>query len=318
MSPVPGRDEGVRQRPPQGGCGAVVLALLALGGGGAAAAPPRVTVVHESRVTLGVRLFLTGGGADNASITETLSGVAGQKLALGRTIAAPGGPLVVLLSLTADPDEPRERCRVRVVSDARQGLQAARLDRAVFVPPDRVTLVDLWSAAAGRPRLVLALTAHWGDAPQARALKPGEQPVDFLIETALHIDGKKHVVDERRLTGLIGSPVEFDVRHEPGDEPVGPPAPDSTPDQGVDFRLQVLPETLLGDDLELSIRVTLLTTPAPSAAPPPAAADGSVATAPDRRDALTKRRLAMGEPADVIVPLASPGAALVVTITPYF
>ncbi len=273
---------------------------------------PRVTVTYETRVTLDARLFLTGGADEGATASQTLQGRAGEKLTLSRTVETPDGPLVLLLSLTADPDQPRERCRVRVVSDARQGVHTARLDRVVFLRAERAALIDLWSRGKGPPRLVLALSAHWTDAPQAMPLTAGATPVDFVIETALRVDGQVHVVDDRRLSGLVGSPVEFNFRHAPGEGLPGPPAPDETPDQGVDFRLHVTPESIQDEMLEVSAQVTLLTPPpAPGAAP-------AEAPPPDRRDALTKRRLGVGQSAEIVVPLRSDGAALVVKITAFF
>ncbi len=272
---------------------------------------PRVTVTYETRVTLDLRLFLTGGGDEGASLSQTLQGRAGEKLTLSHTVQTPDGPLVLLLALTADPDQPRERCRVRVVSDARQGVHTARLDRVVFLRAERAALIDLWRRGKGPPHLVLALSAHWTDAPQATALTAGVTPVDFVIETALRVDGQVHVVDERRLSGLVGSPVEFNFRHAPGEGLPGPPAPDEAPDQGVDFLLHVTPELIQNERLEVSAQVTLLTPPTPGAAP-------AEAPAPDRRDALTKRKLEVGQSAEIVVPLRTDGAALVVKITPFF
>jgi hypothetical protein len=234
---------------------------------------------------------------------------------LARTIDTPGGPLRVLLSLTPDPDEKNSQCLVRVVSDARRGPTVARVDRTIVVRPGRSAIIELWSAPDGANRLVLTLASRWADVPLVIAGVAGAQTVEFLVEPVIEFEGEEDQRPERRLTGIVGAPVRYSVHHKPAVPRPGAAPPEASaekpdPDREAEVLIELLPAAIEGDDLDLSVRITVEVQPPPGPDAP--------AAPPARRDTISRRKVASGETIALSVPLARPGPTLEIRITSFF
>ncbi len=276
--------------------GALIAACAALAGtpGGA---DPRIAVVHETRVALELRFDLLGvPGAK--PVVETLAGSPGQTLSLSRVLPLKGGPLRVFVAVTPTPQAARETCRVRIVADARWVGRNAVVDRTIEIHPERLSVVELWSAPNGPARLVMGVSGTWAEKPRVVNVVPGHEPVEFLVEGQLTVDGTRTNFEQRHLTGLVGSPVRYSFRSVAGG---------TDDDPGGEVMIELTPVALANGELELNARAAL----EPDAPP---GAGGK----PPRRETLTRDRLLPGASLDVVVPLAEPGHALVFRVTAYF
>jgi hypothetical protein len=284
-------------------CGALAAAFLPLPARGQVP----VSLIHETRVTLDLRFDLLGtSGVAPASLT--LSGAPGQTLSVSRVFDLKGGPLRLFVALTPDPDPVSERCRVHVVSDARWAGAGARIDRIIDVRPDRLTLIDLWSAPSGQARLVAGLTATWASRPRVVPVVPGHEPVEFVIEAQYSHDGQRVVVDQRHLSTLIGSPVRYMLRHS---AQAGAVAGSGEEDAalGGSLTLELDPRSARDGELEVAARASLESD---------AGGDAAEGTPPARREAMTTDRLLPASALEIVLPLAGPGQALVFRVTAYF
>lgn len=288
-----------------------VLAGLALLVAPVSAVPGavNVSVVRQTQVDLAVRLDVLPRPA--SSFAQTLTGAAGTTQSIATVLDAPGGPVRAFVAITPDPDQARERCRLRIVSEVRQGRRVARLDRTVEAAPERLGLIEIWSAPQGA-RLVLGYTASWAEKPRVVEIRPGTEPVDFAVEVALRTGEREQLLEERRLLGMVGSPVRYEYRR------AGSGCGDAAPClvENSTFRLDLSPDALDGDELDLGARLVLVTEQA--AAPGDAPAEGVTPAAPARRDGVARARLAPGEPLRVALPLGTGGQSLVVRVTPWF
>lgn len=269
------------------GCGRLIAAALAvLAGVCPAVAGPRVTVLRETRVTLDLRLDLFGEPR-SVPVAERLVTGAGGIASLNRTIETSGAPLSLFLALTPDPDPRRERCRVRVVARIVRAGMLSSFDRVVEVGADRSTLVDIWGTPDGRTRLVMGLTAWWSSVPRIVELRPGTRPVEFALVTALRAGGRDTVLEERNLAGLVGSPIRYSAVQDTGS---GETAEAVT--------IEITPHAIEEGQLDLAARVGI--------------------ESGERREAMTRRSIALGESVELVLAAFDPGESLVFRITPYF
>ncbi len=203
----------------------LVLAVgaLAPASPGTRAATPPLTLVHDVTVTLRVRLSLAGAPGGPKEVVETLQGPAGRTLSVSRVLEIPGEPLRVFLALTPEPDEGRGRCLVSLLSQARRSGRTSSVDRVLRLEPDRVTVVDLWSAPTGEGRLVLALTASWVSKPRLVPVTVGAEPVQFRVQQLVKEGGATELLDDRMLVGIVGSPIRTTIERIAA-RPMSPPA----------------------------------------------------------------------------------------------
>ncbi len=276
---------------------AMLCAACAALAGAPAGADPRIAVVRETRVTLELRFDLLGVPGTRP-VAETLTGNPGRTLSVSRVLPLKGGPLRVFVAVTPNPQAARESCKVRIVSDARWLGRSARVDRTLEIHPERLSVVELWSAPAGSARLVLGVSGTWSETPRVVQVVPGHEPVEFLVEGQLTVDGTRTNFEQRHLTGLVGSPVRYSVRTVAGEDDA---------DSGGEVMLELTPVALANGELELDARAAL----EPDALP-------GASEKPPRRESLTHDRLLPGSSLDVVVPLAEPGHALVFRVTAYF
>ncbi|HNX20661.1 MAG TPA: hypothetical protein PKG80_10395, partial [Acidobacteriota bacterium] len=268
-------------------------------------------VVHETVVSIETRLDLLGD-PHGATVAERLEGPAGSTISASKVVPTSGTPLRVFLALTPVPDVGRAECRVRVVATITSDSKTALFDRSVVVRPDRLKVFELWGDAAGRRRLVLGLSASWTDRPRVVPIVAGSEPVEFAVRTLIVRGAARQQIEERRLPGLVGTPVKMSMRREPGaavtragaaagkDEAkakAGPEEPaDETP---IEVELELAPLRISEGTLEVSAKLTTKSAAAP-------------------RAAIKEVRVASGESFDVEVDAGDAGEKLVFHVSCFF
>ena len=231
-------------------------------------------VVHETVVSLEMRLDVLGDPR-GGTIADRLEGVAGSTISTSKVVPTAGTPLRVFLALTPVPDLARAECRVRVVATIKSDSKMALFDRTVVVRPDRLKVFELWGDAAGRKRLVLGLSAAWADRPRVVPIVAGAEPVEFAVQTLIVRGTARQQIEERRLPGLVGTPVKMSMRHDPtayaprGDAAKGEAknAPEQPADASpIEVELELAPLRLAEGTLEVSAKLTTKSAAAPRAA----------------------------------------------------
>jgi len=249
-------------------------------------------VVHETVVSIETRLDLLGD-PHGATVAERLEGPAGSTISASKVVPTSGTPLRVFLALTPVPDVGRAECRVRVVATITSDSKTALFDRSVVVRPDR-------------------LKVSWTDRPRVVPIVAGSEPVEFAVRTLIVRGAARQQIEERRLPGLVGTPVKMSMRREPGaavtragaaagkDEAkakAGPEEPaDETP---IEVELELAPLRISEGTLEVSAKLTTKSAAAP-------------------RAAIKEVRVASGESFDVEVDAGDAGEKLVFHVSCFF
>ncbi|UCF66879.1 MAG: hypothetical protein JSV80_14000 [Acidobacteriota bacterium] len=225
-----------------------IVSLVWLGAASSALAAERpLTLVHETTVEVLVRLMLHDGGTVKTIKDEALIGAPGERLVVAERVALDGGQLAVGLILTARPDEDDSRCEVRLESEVRaDSAPIAHVSRDAIVDAGRLQLIELWGDGEMR-RLVLGMVVNWQQVPHLVEVTPGAEPIDIFVEVVLNDAGTPRVVERHRLSGLVGSPVQYVFRRIPG-------LPVEEPSTGR-LIVEILPHAIVDQRAELQIRV---------------------------------------------------------------
>lgn len=267
------------------------LAILLLAASPPALAESKLSVVHQTWVTLEVTVVAQDARGRTQQVKETVRGRVGERLAFATPIGGEGGEFIVGLVFFPRPDPQRGQLSVRVEADAQPPKQR-RVDstRTLTLTPGRVALSELWRAPTGKAAIVMAISGRWEEVPVLTAILPGAEPVDLVIEVVARDATGDTLLEQHRLGGVVGSPVGYAIGQNGGSAPAS--------DQ---LAIEVLPKLLSGSRLTIGARLLKDGQESPTAV-------------------AVEETLMSGFSLDLALPAdpASPARQLIIRVTPFF
>jgi hypothetical protein len=272
------------------------LLLFVLAVGPAAAGTPPLSLVHDTVVSLEVRLSLVGPDGAIDLVQEKLEVLEGETLDQHRLLEATP-PVSVVLELTPRIERARELCLVAIGGRVRDGAGGVEIDTQVAAAPTRLRLVELWRDEARSLRLVLGVAALWKDVPRVTTVLEGARPVELLVE--MHAGGR--LIERHRLGSMVGDAVTVGAGRR--DTATGPAGAEGLAEGAM---IEIAPRSLEDGVLDLAVRLVVASGSDESGLLPPS---GELAA---------RERVLPGEA--VQLPLPSPEGAppLLVRVVPYF
>lgn len=185
------------------------LALLAFAFGASAApacAQQKITIVHQTWVTLELTLVLQDSAGRTSETHETLRGRAGERLAFAAPLPSSNGPMMVGLVVSPRPDRVGNHLWLRLEADVRPARQRPTTTaRTLTITPGRTGLAELWRDASSRASLVAAIGGSWEEVPTLSQILPGAEPIDLVVEVVARDSGGEYLLEQHRLGSLVGS-----------------------------------------------------------------------------------------------------------------
>ncbi len=192
--------------------GIALLAALSCASLPCANAEPKITLVHQTWVTLELTLVLQDAAGRTSERRETLRGRAGERLAFAAPLETEDGAVMVGLVVSPRPDRLGNRLWLRFEAEVRPPKQRPTLTaRTLTVTPGRTALTELWRDTRSRASLVAAIGGAWEEVPTLSQILPGAEPIDLVVEVVARDGGGEYLLEQHRLGGLVGSTTRYEL-----------------------------------------------------------------------------------------------------------